>query len=156
MQVNSLWPSDVVWRQGSRSTLAQVMACCLTAPSHYLNQCWLMISEVLWYSPDSNFAENTKQICDMIFNGWYCYMCIFLIFLLMKPITQPQSSAVANQHNRWPRTNQHCCHCMMTSSNGNIFRITGPLCREFTSHRWIPLTKASDVELWCFLWSAPE
>ena len=27
---------------------------------------------------------------------------------------------------------------MMTSSNGNIFRITGPLCREFTSHRWIP------------------
>ena len=23
-------------------------------------------------------------------------------------------------------------------------------------HRWIPLTKASDVELWCFLWSTPE
>ena len=23
-------------------------------------------------------------------------------------------------------------------------------------HRWIPLTKASDVELWCFLWCAPE
>ena len=22
-------------------------------------------------------------------------------------------------------------------------------------HRWIALTKASDVELWCFLWSAP-
>ena len=42
----SLWPSDVIWRQGSSSTLAQVMACCLTAPSHYLNQCWLRISEV--------------------------------------------------------------------------------------------------------------
>ena len=26
----------------------QVMACCLTAPSHYLNQCWLIISEVMW------------------------------------------------------------------------------------------------------------
>ena len=24
-----------------------------------------------------------------------------------------------------------------------------------TGHRWIPLTKASDAELWCFLWSAP-
>ena len=23
-------------------------------------------------------------------------------------------------------------------------------------HRWIPLTKASDAELWCFLWSSPE
>ena len=44
----------------------------------------------------------------------------------------------------------------MTSSNGNILRVTGPLCGEFTGHRWIPLTKASDAELWCFLWSAPE
>ena len=38
----------------------------------------------------------------------------------------------------------------MTSSNGNIFRVTGPLCGEFTGHRWIPLTKASDAEHWCF------
>ena len=44
---------------------------------------------------------------------------------------------------------------MMTSSNGNIFHVTGPLCGEFTGHRWIPRTKASDAELWCFLWSAP-
>ena len=43
----------------------------------------------------------------------------------------------------------------MTSSNGNIFRVTGPLCGEITGQRWIPLTKASDAELWCFLWSAP-
>ena len=44
----------------------------------------------------------------------------------------------------------------MTSSNGNIFRVSGPLCGEFIGHQWIPLTKASDAELWCFLWSAPE
>ena len=31
-----------------------------------------------------------------------------------------------------------------------------PLCGEFTGPRWIPRTKASDAELWCFLWSAPE
>ena len=36
------------------------------------------------------------------------------------------------------------------TSNGNIFRVTGPLCGEFTGHRWIPITKASDVELWFF------
>ena len=30
---------------------------------------------------------------------------------------------------------------MMTSSNGNIFRVTGPLCGEFTCHRWIPRRK---------------
>ena len=44
--VNSLRPSDATWRHSSGSTLAQVMACCLTAPSHYLNQCWLIISKV--------------------------------------------------------------------------------------------------------------
>ena len=38
---------------------------------------------------------------------------------------------------------------MMTSSNGIIFRVTGPLCGEFTGHRWSPLTKASGAELWC-------
>ena len=27
---------------------------------------------------------------------------------------------------------------MMTSSSGNIFRVTGPLCGEFTGDRWIP------------------
>ena len=45
---------------------------------------------------------------------------------------------------------------MITSSNGNIFRVTGPLCGEFTGHRWIPRTKVRDADLWCFLWSAPE
>ena len=34
---------------------------------------------------------------------------------------------------------------MMTSSNGNIFCVTGPLCGEFTGPRWIPRTKASDA-----------
>ena len=33
---------------------------------------------------------------------------------------------------------------MMTSSNGNIFRVTGHFCGEFTGLRWIPRTKASD------------
>ena len=45
---------------------------------------------------------------------------------------------------------------MMTSSNGNVFRVTGSLCGEFAGYRWILRTIASDAELWCFLWSAPE
>ena len=45
---------------------------------------------------------------------------------------------------------------MMTSSNGNIFCVTGHLCGEFTGPRWIPHTKASEAELGCFLWSASE
>ena len=38
----------------------------------------------------------------------------------------------------------------MTSSNGNILRVTGLWWGESTGDRWIPLTKASDAELWYF------
>ena len=38
------------------------MACCLTAPSHYLNQCWLIISEVLWHSPEGNFIWKARDM----------------------------------------------------------------------------------------------
>ena len=37
--LNSLWPGDTIGRHKSGSTLDQVMACCLMALSHYLNQC---------------------------------------------------------------------------------------------------------------------
>ena len=62
--VNSLWPGDTIWRHGTKSILAQVMACCLTAPNHYLNQCWLIISEVPWHSPQGiiiRWCEDTYQ-----------------------------------------------------------------------------------------------
>ena len=39
---------------------------------------------------------------------------------------------------------------MMTSSNGNILRVTGPLWGESIGHQWIPLTKTTDAELWFF------
>ena len=35
---------------------------------------------------------------------------------------------------------------MLTSSNGNIFRVIRLLCGEVTAHRWIPCTKANDAE----------
>ena len=38
----------------------------------------------------------------------------------------------------------------------HFYRVTGPLRGESTGDRWIPLTKASDAELWCFVWPAPE
>ena len=43
---------------------------------------------------------------------------------------------------------------IMTSSNGNIFLVTGLMCGEFTGDRWSPLTNARDADRWCFLWSA--
>ena len=44
------------------STLDQVMAWCLTAPSHYLNQCWIIISKVQRHSSEGNFTIDTSAI----------------------------------------------------------------------------------------------
>ena len=35
--INLLWLTDIIWRHQSGSTM--------TAPSHYLDQCWLMINQ---------------------------------------------------------------------------------------------------------------
>ena len=62
ISVNSLGPSDTIWWQKTGSALAQVMAFCLTAPSHYLNQCWLIITKVQWCSSEGNFAWDATAI----------------------------------------------------------------------------------------------
>ena len=59
---NSLRPSDAILRHRIGSNLAQVMVCCLTAPSHYLNQCWLIITKVQWCSSEGNFAWDMRVI----------------------------------------------------------------------------------------------
>ena len=60
--LNSLWPRDMLWRHRSGSTLAQVMACCLMAPSHSPNKYWLIINGFcgqwikVWYHEANNDA----------------------------------------------------------------------------------------------------
>ena len=68
--VNSLALSDIKWRLRTLSTLIQVMACYLSAPSHYLNQYWLIISKIMWFSPEGYFTENIQDIIrhDMLQN----------------------------------------------------------------------------------------
>ena len=45
---------------------------------------------------------------------------------------------------------------MVTSSNGNIFRVTGPLCEEFTGPGEFPTQRPVTRSFWCFLWSTSE
>ena len=59
MIINSIWSSGTIWRHRSQSSLAQVMACCLTAPSHYLNHCWLLITvRFTWVQFHSDCPSN--------------------------------------------------------------------------------------------------
>ena len=77
--VNSLWPSDTMCWHRSGSALAQVMACCLMAPSHYLNQCWPPIYEVLWYSPQEQFHGECRSYYSVLW-VWQLYFKIISIF----------------------------------------------------------------------------
>ena len=36
------------------------------------------------------------------------------------------------------------------------FLLHWPMWGELTADQWIPLTKANDAELWCYLWSVPQ
>ena len=53
------------------------MACCRTAPSHYLNQCWLLILEVLWHLPRSIFAACAEA--SILYNEFKNYTCTYRI-----------------------------------------------------------------------------
>ena len=60
--MNPIWPSGAIWRHRSGPTLAQVMACCLTAPSHYMNQCWLVINKAQWHSSECDLSCDNSAI----------------------------------------------------------------------------------------------
>ena len=57
-----LFGLSMLWPCGMASTFAQVMADFLTAPSHYLNQCWLIIKDGLWHLPEDNFSGYIPDI----------------------------------------------------------------------------------------------
>ena len=56
-----MWPSDATWWHRYGSTLAQVMAWCHQAPSHYLSQRWFLIKCVVWHSPKNNLTLSIQD-----------------------------------------------------------------------------------------------
>ena len=110
---NSPRPSDAYMINWIRPSLVPVTLVFCSAPSHYVNRCWLIVHWALKNQLQWNYNENSGHF-----------------------VSAPMCS--------WWR------HQMETLSASLV------LCGKFTGHRWIPLTKATDAELWCFLWSVPE
>ena len=109
--VNSLWPSDAIWRHISGTTLAQVRACCLTAPSHYLNHCLFIFKGVFGPSP------RLKAI-------WYGLLKISLFFLSKVSLKVRLLKLFTNLPGAYKKLNSACklalylkllmpwkCHC---------------------------------------------
>ena len=55
ININSLWPSNAIRRRIRWSTLVQVIVCCLTSPSWYLNECCFIIKWILGNKPQLNW-----------------------------------------------------------------------------------------------------
>ena len=94
-------------------------------------ECYLLII----VQQNCRWNRHTTVIC-LLWVSWYFPYS-------ERPNPSDQCVCCYPQNKTWRLT-------MMTSSNENIFHVTGPLWRESTGHRWIPLTKGSDAELWCF------
>ena len=58
--VNPLWPNAPIWWHRPGSMLAQATVWCMMAPGHYLTQCWLLINEILWHSPEKIFTASPQ------------------------------------------------------------------------------------------------
>ena len=108
--------------------------------SHYINQYWssllthVCVTQRQWFK---SVRPNGKIAMAIVLLHWYAKFAHATAFIATGYVEGFQND-------------------MVTSSNGNIFRVTGHLCGEFTGQRWIPSTRASDAELRYFLWSAPE
>ena len=127
----------------SGSTLVQVMACCLTTPSHFLNLFWLIISEILWHSHESNITPSALAtlLCDEFENYTFKITAIshsghWVTCVQYQPSGQ-HNHVMATWYTEVSQT-----QIMLTSRHGYDFRIIGPLRGECIGHLWIPPTKS--------------
>ena len=95
----------------------------------------------------SGFTVHVLNCLDQILINIYIYINILYHFTLIKLLASTCSEAPNILRLRVVK---------WTSSNGTILSVTCLLWGQSTGQLWILLTKASDAELWCFLWATPE
>ena len=111
----------------------------LSAPNHYLKQCWAIVNCNLRNKLQWNFNPNTKQFhsrkclwkyglrngAHFIQGRWIDTLIFVFAVVRFQSVYSYDSSTLQMKLLFLCRELQ----TMMTSSNGNIFRVTGPLLR---------------------------
>ena len=121
-------PADKPWPEPMMvSLLMQVMA----VNWWHQGRTWTN-SDFLWVRFCSTHLRAISQLVSKL---CILYDYLYKNYTLRIAATSPRGQCVKSQ----------ACF-MMISSDGSFFRITGPFCGEFTSHRWIPLTRASNAD----------
>ena len=163
----TLLSSDFIWRHRSWSILAQVMACCLMAPSHNLNHCWQIISKLFltftWrqfqrkYSTYVSFVWVWKRLVDIAvasFRGQWVNES--LIQCCRKPwrqiltavVTEP--SPTGRRRRRWtsPTTSRYSSLSVLlfhqrVLHNTEMYHLHKSYCRE---------GRQNSIVLWDIAW----
>ena len=146
--------------QERRNSIANVLELRLLAPTHRYAGCSFGLLYIL-----THYGDVT------------CYPCCLntqatrlLIQQTTKNINAPRSKSTNHRwipvKFPWRAGNAKAiqCHAVIMFNRTNcqflhhddvikwkLFRATDPLWGASTGHRWIPFTKASDAEFWCFL-----
>ena len=119
---------------------------------HVIN--FVIYSLSIGNSATGNLLVSTNTITDESLNTRH-HSLIFFYEIFYSDISRLSSELRYNSiTTHFSQSIWH--YLMMTSSNGNIFSVTGPLYGEFTGDQWIPLTQAIGEKLWYFNWSTPE
>ena len=123
--INSIWLHD--WRSTKKIYGIRITKICSTSMA-WVNSINKIALSLGWLSLDMHYNE------DHYYMDW-----------------RTVNTKVLTLKTRiWRQDMKMFSVFMMTSSNGNIVRVTGHLCGEFTGPRWSPRTKASDAELCVF------
>ena len=114
------------------------------ASGRYISAYSIHIFRITWHWCSHKMMHTTgksKTLKQLLVSHWN-------IALLTRQCNKSRKNGLLWKWVIYPaqRLIEHSSRCMMTSSNGIIFRVTGPLCGEFSDHWWIPITITSGAE----------
>ena len=150
--VNSLRPSNSIWRLRSGRTLARIIACCLPTPSHHPSKCWHIINGDPQHSPGDNFTGMLKiRVYKMNSVIDFCHIS-------QGSICQRKQSTIQWRHNELDSVSNHqpydClfnCLFRRRPKKTSKLRVTGlcvgnsPMTGEFPTQR---ASNAENIFIW--------
>ena len=126
-----------------------------TAPSHYLNQCWLIINEALSHSPEGNFTGNPEYFYSWYeFENWSFKIAEMRMSLrgkirLKTALPYLQNSIGHPLGALWEKRRRNYYSNVTWASR---LRIIDPLWWKAIGHQWIPIASRQQYESFSMYW----
>ena len=104
------------------SALTQIVVLCPMSPSHYLNQYWLPMNDILFHKPQYKLTRNVQDINHYILFGNYCFSITS---------TSPKDQCVQQQPcflKKAVKLNHSLTHSLAFKTVTNWARLSWPEC----------------------------